>query len=95
MAHHSLYEFLYVDPDTGMVLCMIADGDGFRPAHAAEELESVDLALIHRDLSGKPNSPVLPSGRQAEFDALDEFNGLYAYAVGYERTYGDFSAPMA
>jgi len=30
-------EFLYHDPDSGMVITMILDGDGFRPVTAMEE----------------------------------------------------------
>jgi len=32
-------EFLYMDPDTGEVVCMVADGDGFRPAHVLDLVE--------------------------------------------------------
>lgn len=41
-ANNSLEEFLYMDPDTGMIVCMIADEDGFRPATAAQEMASMD-----------------------------------------------------
>lgn len=29
-------EFLYMDPDTGELVCMVLDGDGFRPYEARE-----------------------------------------------------------
>lgn len=76
-----------MDPDTGMLVCMIADGDGFRPAHAAQEFQSIELAAIHAGLAPSA-TPSLPDDRAAEFGALDEFHALDLFVNHYERCYG-------
>ena len=71
-------EFLYMDPDTGMVICMVQDEDGFRPATAFDEHSSVDPSYF----SAQPAS-VIADSPILEQMALDRF------VSGYERAYVD------
>lgn len=68
-------EFLYHDPDTGMIICMIADGDGFRPAHAAEEA-ICNAPEILTNLTTLPR----PYAIDAEDGALTDFVKSYEHA---------------
>lgn len=68
-------EFLYMDPDTGMIITMIADGDGFRPANVYEEHMS-------RADSCEPIPPRVKSLFNEEA-AIDEL------IRGYEHAYGN------
>lgn len=98
MSNLAFDEFLYMDPDTGMVVCMIADGDGFRPAHAADEMQLTEFGLTQRTTTANaitneqaneqaPGSSASLS-LEADFDALDEFNNTNMFARSYEHSYG-------
>lgn len=89
----AVFEFLYLDPDTGLTVCMIADGAGFRPANASDEINSVELSLIYQAMV-PDKVPCVPKGREAEFGELDEFNDLASYLNHYERSYGPQSPSM-
>ena len=79
-------EFLYMNPDTSELVCMIVDGDGFRPAHAGEEMRSMELTQIYRafdpssPLSGNPSAGI-PSASSEEL-SLDDFVNQYEQAYG-------------
>lgn len=74
-------EFLYMDPDTGMVVCMIADQDGFRPATAFDELASVELSRLYDQ---RPDGSPIYSQRGVDFGeenrSLDHFVKSYEHA---------------
>lgn len=91
---NSLEEFLYMDPDTGMIVCMIADGDGFRPATAAQEMESLPLHWFND--SPAPTSTPVPSVQAANAywaneQASEQFS-LDAFVQNFEHA---FLAPSA
>lgn len=75
-------EFLYFDPDTGMTVCMIMDGDGFRPAHAADEFRSIELAAIHA------NSPPASTVLAARTTPQEESAFYELFVSSYEHAYG-------
>jgi hypothetical protein len=70
-------EFLYMDPDTSMLVCMIADGDGFRPAHAHEELQGAQLQQI---LKHSIETIQSTDNGASELDDVDAFIQQYDHA---------------
>lgn len=83
----SVNEFIYLDTDTGEMMCMVLDYDGFRPASINEQFQSVDLQIIY-DAMDKHSDPVIPAGRERKATAIDEFNGISAFIHGREQSYG-------
>lgn len=77
-----LQEFLYIDPDTGMVVCMIADEDGFRPASACEELQSRELRDIH------DQAPLEPAINSTRSEVVEAEASIDDFVNSYERSYG-------
>jgi hypothetical protein len=71
-------EFLYMDPDTSMMVCMIADGDGFRPAYAHEELQDDQLQQIYKQSS---------DAIQTTADVADELSGVDEFIRQYDHAY--------
>lgn len=72
-------EFLYMDPDSGIIVCMIADGDGFRPATARQELESIPLHWIaggSHSQASETNNSLTSLGE----DSLDDFVKSFEHA---------------
>ena len=102
MSNLAFDEFLYMDPDTGMVVFMIADGDGFRPAHAADEMQFAEVGLTQRTTTKTANATTNEQAldastslsREADFDALDEFNNTNMFVDSYEHSYGSQSSSM-
>ncbi|WP_371436195.1 hypothetical protein [Polaromonas sp.] len=72
-----------MDPDTGMMICMIQDSDGFRPATAVEEFQSIDLAFLVQD------------SQDAGADTANEGNALVEFVSRYEQAYGSPPPSMA
>lgn len=69
-------EFLYHDPDSGMVITMILDGDGFRPVTAMEE------SVISQEWAGMPMQ-----GRKSK-DSLEMAHGsLGDFISRYARSF--------
>lgn len=72
-------EFLYMDPDSGMLTTMIADGDGFRPANAVDMIDAAWLSDLTLDLHAKRadnrRNPVLD---EEDRNVIDEFINQYA-----------------
>lgn len=68
-------EFLYIDPDTGMTVCMIGDESGFRPATAQEEMASVSLAHLKTMTQVASPAPLFD-----EFQAVDELIARYEHS---------------
>lgn len=79
-------EFLYMDPDSGMTVSMILDGDGFRPATAQAELASVDPVIL-----AKFNADAAAQGRLLMSEA-EETNG---FAMSFEHAFGDYLPNLA
>lgn len=77
-------EFLYLDPDTGMVVCMIADEDGFRPATAAQEMESLPAHWLS-------SNPAATTTAGSHSWAGDQ-NSLNAYVRNFEHAFFSPSA---
>lgn len=70
-------EFLWQDPDSGMIICMIADGDGFRPAHASDEVASLRFYDPLMDKAqAEPKEPVLVDSSDIS-SSIDEFIEQY------------------
>ena len=63
-------EFLYFCPDTGMTICMIQDGAGFKPATVDDEYMSIPAS--HFD-----NQSVSPSVTSNDYESLDSFVSNY------------------
>lgn len=76
---HAIEEFLYMDPDTGMIVCMIADEDGFRPATAAQEMESLPARWFSEQPAATPN-PERDSAWTDELSSLDAFVQNFEHA---------------
>lgn len=79
-------EFLYMNPDTGELVCMIADGDGFRPASAGEEMRSAELSQVYRNFD--PQSPLAGVPVAASHGVTDEELSLDDFVNQYEQAYG-------
>ena len=67
-------EFLYMDPETGMLTTMIADGDGFRPANAADMVDAAWLTSLsleqHEKQVDNRRNPVFNEEDRKEIDAF-------------------------
>ena len=80
--NNEIQDFLYSDPDTGMVVCMVADGDGFRPATAFDEIRSSNLHAIYVEaLSGHSVSD-FTFGVSQEDASINEFMGRHERSFG-------------
>jgi hypothetical protein len=79
-------EFLYMNPETGELVCMISDGDGFRPASAGEEMRSVQLTEVYRAFD--PQSPLSRAPTASAHSATDEEASLDDFVTHYEQAYG-------
>lgn len=81
-------EFLYMEPDTGMIVCMIADGDGFRPATASQEMEKLPVHWTGNTWSPDAvNHQHFTSG-----DVSDEDSSIDSFVKNFEHA---FLAPCA
>ena len=78
-----IQEFLHMDPDTGMLVTMVADGDGFRAATAADEFQSTAFAQLvaqareSNDLQQTQGFDLLERGHQAVSDFLEHCMNAY------------------
>lgn len=75
-----IQEFLYMCPDTGITICMIQDGAGFRPATASDEGMSSPDSFFEQQLALTPHT-----------SAADESESLDRFVNAYERSYAIFS----
>lgn len=84
-------EFLHLDPDTNMVVCMILDEDGFRPAHATEEA----LLLDQSALLAQVGAHAVQADSWQDF-ACDEALSLNDFVGRHQRShaYQELAAPM-
>lgn len=72
-------EFLYMDPDTGMIVCMIADGDGFRPATAMQEMDALPTHWFGDHSLAGHSAALLETG--------DELTSLDAFVQNFEHAF--------
>lgn len=82
MSADQISEFLYADPDTGVISAMIADGDGFRPAMAHEVSSDMRQLLAS---SGTQHGPAALSTTPSTLshwahDQLDQFCARFEHA---------------